>query len=484
MWSSPTRRRVATLQQRSLGSIAFSPDGKRIAVPDHSDIRLWDISGERPDFEALGPDADTVLALQFSRDGKLLASGTRDGTVSVWSVGARTRLAVLGRRLRRGAPAVTSVAFSRDQRRLAFGRVDGTVVVWDRATGRPAGVPLRAGRAGVTSLVFRPDGRTLIATNRSGEVWLWDRRGGRQLRGGGVRALSVALSPDGRTLAYGDSLGGLRLWDPAAGKPAGPPIVDHGPALQSVAFAPNGRIVASGDRQGTVVLWDTQYRRSRRLEDFHGPAQSAAFDRARHTLAVAHDRDIGLWDVQARTRVGRPLIGSTAAVVAVAFSADGTLLAAAASDGTIGLWRVVDQQFLGTISAYRGSTTSVAFSPDGGTLASAGDDVGSLPVKLWDVRTRRPSSMPLEHVVGFPTTLEFAPDGRTLAAGDAGGEIVFWDAITKRAVGRARRQGTRDALRRSCTAGTDRRSSPRRPTRRCAPGTRPRTPRSAGRWRT
>ncbi len=80
-------------------------------------------------------------------------------------------------------------------------------------------------------------------------------------------------------------------------------------------------------------------------------------------------------------------------MTSVAFSPDGSTLASASQDGTIILWDVKTRRRLGTpLAGHTDAVWGVAFSPDGGTLASASQD-GT--VILWDVKTRRRLGEPL-----------------------------------------------------------------------------------------
>src|SRR5580692_10702638 len=209
-----------------------------------------------------------------------------------------------------------------------------------------------------------------------------------------------------------------------------------GIAVRDAASA--SRQAASASRQHAIAL-------SRELATESQAADSVSPLTARR-LAVA------AWRIFPTDQTGAVLAGllmeqqqrgilpgdpASGGVLQVAFSPDGTLLAAAYGDGYVRLWNRVTGQLVGApLSADpEGSVFEMAFSPDGKLLA-IGDEHGY--VRLWDPATGQVVGAPLPAdtgPVGGVDGLAFSPDGTLLATAGVDSTVRLWNPATRRAVG-------------------------------------------------
>jgi WD40 repeat protein len=127
LWGlSPVRLRARLPQRESVNALAFSPDGRTLAVAAGLEVRLWGAAtgAERA---TLKGHTRMVTSVAFTPDGRLLASAGTDGQVKLWDVAAAAERAAFDWQV----GPVTALALAPDGMRGACGGLEGAVAVWD-----------------------------------------------------------------------------------------------------------------------------------------------------------------------------------------------------------------------------------------------------------------------------------------------------------------------------------------------------------------
>lgn len=372
-----------------------------------------------------------VDGLAFSPDGRLLASGSKDNTVRLWSVESTREL----RKLVGHAGWIKAVAFSPDGKWLASGSVDGVVKLWDVTSGREA--RSLAGGGSINAIAFSPDANLIIAGNAENAVLVWNAQTGQAqhtLAGHAGAVLCVAVSADGKYLASGARDNTIKLWDAATGRELRT-LKGHTDAVRSLAFSPDSRHLASGSADKTVKIWDTGKNREKRTLVGHSdPVVAVAFtDGGRNVLAAgAGQRALKVWDADS----GRQLSATSDpenldTLEAAAFSLDGKLVASSNGDKTVVVRDVNAQPQQGGERIFETRASGVyatAFSRDGKWFAAGSKDN---TVRLWETATGR-ELRNLESNIGWVTSVAFSPDSRMVAGGGLSGGVKLYEAMTGR----------------------------------------------------
>jgi WD40 repeat protein len=201
-------------------ALDFSPDGKLLATgsgaPSRSgELKLWNVADGALMREIPSAHSDTVLSVHFSPDGTQLASGSADKFVKVFDVASGKLL----RAYEGHTHHVLSVAWRRDGKQLASAGGDNVIKLWNATTGEQVRALTGFGKE-VTSVVMLGDGTDMLAASGDKSLRI-KRNGGADIRffGGSTDFIySAAVSADGKTVIAGGLDGVLRVWNGDTGQ--------------------------------------------------------------------------------------------------------------------------------------------------------------------------------------------------------------------------------------------------------------------------
>jgi WD40 repeat protein len=234
---------------------AFSQDGKHVMIALYDGtVQIWDPATGQATAVLKGSD-QKAMSVAFSADGKRVAMVSAD-KAAVWDTAAGAETVLKGH-----SRKINSAAFSPDGQRLVTASDDTTARIWDAATG--ASITVLKGHQGqVTSASFSPDGRRVLTSSNDSTAAIWDATTGTQLavfKGNTAVVVSAAFSPNGRRVMTVASDGAVWLWDVATVTPiAVLRKSDFSHMADTPYFNPDGRSVvtmANNSGRQLVEAW-------------------------------------------------------------------------------------------------------------------------------------------------------------------------------------------------------------------------------------
>ncbi len=486
LWDLRGKRQVFLLETgRPLNDVAFLPDGQRVVCGDEAgELHLFDIAAQETVLRWLAHEGGVTVITVSPRG--LIASGGRDQQITVWSLDTGGRITAFAHATR---PA-SALAFSSDGALLAaaFGipGMEDRDATWAKlhVWGVPSGQLIATSydqTVYIAALGFAPN-RAALAVGVEDEIHIVDvpRMIVRQRLFLGDTAWSVAFSPNGDRLAVSVQGSALSVWDLSAGAR----LLDdsgHNSFVTCAQYSPCGRVIATGSFDGSLRTWHAEtgdpvwsigWRRAlvKATAFSNDGALLAAsvwtcgengrgvvhlFDPAHHSLigqlgrdgetihravwspngrlmaTSSADKTYSVWDVDARQRCWTyhpPDDEFPPAVTSLAFSSDGSLLAAANENGEVRVWAPVSGKL---VCVLRTETveTKLAFHPQGRWIACVGRG-RTEGVYVWEIGRRRLSRTLRVPPNRFPVSLAFSPVGELLVGGCGNGDLVLWSAAT------------------------------------------------------
>ncbi len=371
---------------------------------------------------------DTVRSVAYSPDGTALASGSRDGTVRIWSLTAPHNRVVL-----QGHTGwVNAVAYSPDNRWLASADNNGTIILWNLLTSPPEQTVLEASQVAVWSLTFSPDSQKLASAGADNMIHLWNvSTGERSASGVGHQDIvySLAFHPDGDLLASGSADGSIRLWDSDTLEPLNV-FTGHTNWVFDVDFSPDGQLLVSGSADNSLRVWQLATGESQALRGHANWVRSVKFmpDSA-GIVSGGTDGLILIWNLQS----GMPVDGFTNVGSQAIWSIDlfenenGSQIASAGTDNNLYIWNQNPAPALGEIIEIRDEQiAAIAINHEGTLLANAGGVRNDFAITLRSIQdgTQIQSLMGHQDQV---TSLAFHPTLPLLASGSLDRRVIVWN---------------------------------------------------------
>jgi WD40 repeat protein len=419
-WMGRSRVLVGFLDHREvLEASALSPDGRLAATGSRDGTaRLWSAVDGR--LMATLPHSSAVRGVHFAPGGGAILTIAGDAA-ALWDprTGARLRSFT-------HTSDVTTARFDPDGRRLVLTGVDGVARVFDAASGRPLGAAMHHQGPILHALFLPPDGRTLLTASDDRTARCWRVETGQPA--GAVmplteRPVCVAASPGGRSVLIGCRDGTAQLWDTVSGRAAGPPL-RHGAEVSSALFRSDGRLLVTGSRDWRVRLWDVSDDGTvgePRVLRHPAPVTSLALSEDGRTLVTGClPGQAFVWDLASRTVAAiLPHLGD---VYRVAIGGDGPNVLVSGQETAARLWRMPRRAPSGIPVPEKDILYAMAFSPDGTMLATAGEEGIA---RLWDTATGGKLGE-LHHAPEIRSVV-FLPDGRSVVTASADQSAILWE---------------------------------------------------------
>jgi len=461
--------------------LSFSSDGARLAsssaaigiseserTAEHNTIQVWDVaSGEN--ILTIPPDGvGFVRDVEFSPDGVTIAattwSGALGGTARIYDAATGEEL----QRLYAHRDTIANLEFSPDGALLATASRDQSVKIWDIGKGVLVTSYVDLGDR-IQDIEFSPDGETmLIGLGEAGNfpdgsdspadssAYLWDLRNRTQAQvyaGHGNWVWAADISADGSLVASGsgplfgpESVAALdataRIWDAETGEEL-LVLEGHTNTVDSVRFLADDQQLLSASWDGTIRHWDlsTGAEIQRYLVEDASVFMIDLLPNGAQFVSGSSDGLIRLWDIESGDVI-REYSGHADPVNGVQVSADGKLLVSASggwgrNDLTVRLWDIESGELLQTFEGHGHIVNYARLAPNNEFIVSTSWDK---TVRMWDVASGEEIRQFVGHA-GNTFGIAITEDSATLLTTSSDTTVRMWDVASGEELNRFEQHG-------------------------------------------
>lgn len=432
---------VYPLNSDVMDNIHLSPDGTKIAAFDHEPpdihqpavLKIFDYeSGALLNQIKMPVNFDNSFLECFSPDWKWIAFPVgQDKSLTIMDLDSTKTLSSL----KGHTEVIRECSFSPDGQRITTSSADRTVKVWDVKTGKEL-FTLPGHMGEVQHAIFSPDGKRILTSAWDPAARIWDSQSGvllQTLRGHTNNLAVASWSPDGKRVVTAGFDPHITVWDPDSGQ-ALYSFPTHKQEINDVTFSPDGKRLITASSDATAKIWDLSP--AHELRALAAPLQYR-FAPGKDLTYFAMSEPDGTISVR-NMATGEPIFtlppanhNPTNSDFLVRLSPDGSQVAAARSDHTIGIWEIATGEQIASFSDIPFTGILFDFSPDGkrfaapvlpGTPDTYNPD--EIRILVWDIASGEVlNSFHVRDVLGAA----FTPDGNRLVTTTQVGTVTMWD---------------------------------------------------------
>jgi WD40 repeat protein len=453
--------RTFTGHSSSIWSVAVTPDGEQvISGSQDGTLKIWNLkTGILVD--TIAAHNGSVNAVSIIPDGSHIISGSYDNTLKVWNLKTRG----LVHTLTGHASSVNAIAVTPDGLKIISSSSDCSLKVWDLKTGEVLHtlVGHRASIKAVTA-IFTKNNKWVVSGSYNDTLRVWNLETGEEFTlGESDMVWSITATHDGQRVITASQNGTINVWKVETWEQECT-LKGHSEAVRTVAVTSDGKQIISGSSDGIIKIWKVGTWENEATFTAHTAwvlAVAATPDGKQIISASGNNLStenlLKVWNIEKCSRPFssnneyRTKNGHSGSVEVIAFTPDGKEMISAAKDGTFKIWEVVTWENKATFKGQSKSADAMGdyeehkyFNLEANEvkcflhstrntlpylLATTADGKlqvwasGDETIKVWDASAR-------QFIANFTGESEIkccaiAPDGVTIVAGEASGQVHF-----------------------------------------------------------
>lgn len=260
----------ASLEDQGISTIATSPtDSTRFATADsQGKIKIWQLNPENKTQQlvhTMSSHKEAINHLQYSWDGKILASASVDNTIKIWDIASNELITTLKApqgqaRLELG---INSIAFSQDRNLLVSGNEDHTLQIWDLTNNSLVSTHQEHGDR-INTITINRKKKIIASAGDDQTIKIWNFQGEllQTIEAHNLSINALQFTNDGTILASASSDNTLKLWSVQSSEKIEPQplqiLSGHQNGITSLVFSKDGKLLVSGSGDRTIKLWQTK----------------------------------------------------------------------------------------------------------------------------------------------------------------------------------------------------------------------------------